>query len=374
MQWLRNLAYLLVVLIGGGYMLMAGQSLLFPIFFAIFFSFLLMPLEKNLFQRVRNKFFSITMSIVIVFAVVGGLLFIFGNQLVQIVSDMNSIQMQLNDAINQIVSFVDQNIPYVEVPADQESMDRTMGQLLEAPVRYIGASIDDVAGFLLNAVLTLIYTIFILIYKEAFRDFVMIQFPRDRREEIGMMLHETVHLIQRYLIGMVTVIIVLAVLNCVGLLIIGVEYAIFWGVLAACLVIIPYIGTTLGGILPFLYAMATGEPWQPWAVVGMYVIIQQLEGNIITPKIVGSSVKINPLFALIAVVVMGSLLGIGGIVLAIPICAVLKLIAEQVDYLKPVALLMDKDLMKKRHLFFAKFDRDDYRLSSLLKDDDTPRR
>lgn len=373
MHGLRNFAYLLVVIIGGGYLLMAGRSLLFPLFFALFFSFLLMPLEKRLFQQVPSKLFSISFAFLIVLGFVGGLLFLFGNQFILIVSDLTSIQDQLRHGLQVILDFIDHNIPYVDVPADQESLDKTIGNLLEAPVRYIGASLSNVAGFFLNVVLTMIYTIFILIYKDAFRDFFMIQFPRDRREEIGIILIETVHMIQRYLIGMVTVIILLAILNCIGLLIIGVKYAIFWGVLAACLVIIPYIGTTLGGTLPFLYALATGEPWQPWAVLGMYVVIQALEGNIITPKIVGNSVRINPFFALVAVVVMGSLLGIGGIVLAIPICAVLKLVAEQNDYLKPVALLMDKDLMKKRHLFFAKYDRDDYRLSSMLKDDDVKR-
>ena len=373
MQGLRNLAYLLVVLIGGGYLLMAGQDLLFPLFFAVFFSFLLMPLEKWIHKRVRSKFLSIFLTLLLVTLAIGGLLFIFGNQLVQIAKDMDSIQDQLMGGLQRILAYVDQNIPYVEVPADQESLNRTMGKILEAPVRFIGAGISDVAGFLFNAVLTLIYTVFILIYKQAFKDFLMIQFSRDKREEIGIVMTETVHMIQRYLRGMVTVIIILAILNCVGLLIIGVKYAIFWGVLAACLVIIPYIGTTLGGTLPFLYAMATGEYWQPWAVLGMYVIIQQLEGNFITPKIVGSSVKINPFFALVAVVVMGSLLGIGGIVLAIPVCAVLKLAAEQIDYLKPVALLMDKDLMEKRHLFFGKYDRDDFRLSALLKDEENKR-
>jgi len=373
MQGLRNLAYLLVVLIGGGYMLMAGRSILFPIFFAFFFSFILMPLEKRIYQQYPSKAISITLSFLIVFGIIGGLAFAFGNQLIQIVRDMTSIQAQIKDGLQEILDFVDKNIPYVEVPADQESLNRTMGQLLQAPVEYIGASISNVASFLINAVLTMIYTVFILIYKEAFRDFFMIQFPRDKREEIGIVLNETVHMVQRYLIGIVTVIIILAILNCIGLLIIGVKYAIFWGVLAAFLVIIPYIGTTLGGLLPFLYAMATGEPWQPWAVLAMYLVIQQLEGNIITPKIVGSSVRINPFFALIAVVVMGSLLGIGGIILAIPICAVLKLVAEEVDYLRPVALLMDKDIMKKRHLFFAKYDRDDYRLSALLRDEENKR-
>lgn len=370
MQWFRNLAYIVIVIIGGGYLLLEFRELLFPVFFAAFFAILLMPLEKRIFQKVPSKAFSITMTFLIVFGILGGLCFIFGNQLIRIVRDMSSIQDQLQDGIEQIILFVDQNIPYVQVPADQESLNRTMATLLDAPIDFIGASISNVAVFLFNAVLTFIYTIFILLYKEAFRSFLIIQFSKDKREELEIILLETVHLVQKYLAGMVTVIAILAVMNCVGLLIIGVEYAIFWGVLAAFLVVIPYIGTTLGGVFPFLYSLATGEPWQPWAVVIMYVIIQTLEGNLITPKIVGSSVRINPLFALMAVVVMGSLLGIGGIVLAIPVLAVLKLVAEQIDVLKPVALLMDKDLIKKRGLFFAKYDREDFRLSTFLNEEE----
>src|SRR5688500_3792636 len=204
MQWLRNLAYLLVVLIGGGYLLMAGRGILFPIFFAFFFGFILMPLEKRIFSQTGSKFISITLSFLIVFGIIGGLAFIFGNQLIQIIGDMTSIQDQIKGGIQEILEFVDQNIPYVEVPADPESLNRTMGQLLEAPVDFIGASISNVAGFMFNAALTMIYTVFILIYKDAFRDFFMIQFSKDKREEIGIVLNETGHLIQRYLIGMVT--------------------------------------------------------------------------------------------------------------------------------------------------------------------------
>src|SRR3990170_5823706 len=168
MQGLRNLAYLLVVIIGGGYLLIAGQSLLFPLFFAVFFSFLLMPLEKRIFKRIPSKFVSITLSFLFVFAIIGGTAFIFGNQLVHIISDMASIQDQLKSGLQEILNFVDRNIPYVQGPADQESMNRTMSKLMEAPIRFIGGSLSDVAGFLLNIVLTMIYTIFFFFFKKKF--------------------------------------------------------------------------------------------------------------------------------------------------------------------------------------------------------------
>ncbi len=374
MQWFRNLACVLFVIIAFGFLLLEGQGILFPIFFAMFFSFMLMPLEGWIYKHIPNKFVSIFSSILLVTGVLSGLGFLFGNQLAFIISDMSSIQDQLKDGVQTLLMYADKHLPFMDLHADPESVNRMMNKILQAPVEFIGAGIGNIALFLFNAFLTLIYVIFILMYKEALRDFLMIQFSKDKREELGIILSESVLLIQRYLVGMVTVVIILAALNSIGLLIIGVKYAIFWGILAACLVIIPYIGVTIGGSLPFLYSLATSEhSWQPWAVIVMYIIINQFEGNFITPKIVGSSVRINPFFALIAIVVMGELMGIGGIVLAIPTMAIFKLVAQQIDVLKPLALLMDKDLLKKRNYFFGKFDRENFRISSLLSEDDPKR-
>jgi predicted PurR-regulated permease PerM len=287
---------------------------------------------------------------------------------------MNSIQDSLMNGLKEILIFLETRFPFLNMHSDEESMNLMLNKLLDAPVEYVGAGITSGAGLLFNTALTFIYTIFLLIYKDAFRDFLMIQFSKDRRDEIETILTQSVHLIQRYLTGMVTVVLILAILNCTGLLLIGVEHAIFWGVLAACLVIIPFIGTAIGGLLPFLYSLATSEQgWQPLAVVILFIVTVQVEANFITPKVVGSSVRINPFFALISIVIMGALMGIGGVVLAIPIMAILKLIAEEIDVLKPVALLMDKDLMKKRHLFYGKYDRDDYRFSSLMHEEDNKR-
>lgn len=374
MQWFRNLASILFVFMATGYLLLAGQSILFPIFFGMFFSFMLMPLEGWIFRHIPNKFVSIVASILLVLSVFSGLAFLFGNQLVSIVSDMSSIQDQLKVGVQTLLGYCDKHMPFMNLHSDPESVNNMMNKIIQAPIEFVGSGITNIGLFLFNAFLTLIYIIFILMYKEALRDFLMIQFSKDKREELGIILEESVLLIQRYLVGMLTVVIILATMNCVGLMLLGVKYAIFWGILAACLVIIPYIGVTIGGTLPFLYSLATSDnSWQPWAVLGMYVVINQFEGNFITPKIVGSSVRINPFFALLGIVVMGELMGIGGIVLAIPTMAIVKLLAQQIDVLKPLALLMDKDLLKKRNQFFGKFDRENFRISSLLNEESDKR-
>src|SRR5687767_2773696 len=130
MQWLRNTAYILIVLLGGGFILLQGKGLLFPFLFAVFFAFLLMPLEKWIYRRIPQKVVSITGSVVFVLAVIGGSLFVFGYQLIEIFSEMNAIQDQLKNGIQQVMVFLDQNIPYLEMPADPQSMDEMMSKLI----------------------------------------------------------------------------------------------------------------------------------------------------------------------------------------------------------------------------------------------------
>ncbi|MEM1124742.1 MAG: AI-2E family transporter, partial [Bacteroidota bacterium] len=148
-----------------------------------------------------------------------------------------------------------------------------------------------------------------------------------------------------------------------GLLLIGIKYAFFWGFLAAFLAIVPYIGTFIGGFLPFAYAMATSDSYvQPALVVLLFGTVQVLEGNIITPKVVGSSVKINPLAAILALVTGGFIWGIGGLILAIPIIAILRVVMAEIDFLKPLSALLSSDIYENEEIFEEKFDKEQFRI------------
>lgn len=116
------------------------------------------------------------------------------------------------------------------------------------------------------------------------------------------------------------------------------------------------------GTLPFLYAIATADNWwQPAAIVGMYVIIQNVEGNIITPKVVGSSVSINPLVALIAIIIGGFIWGISGIVLAIPLIGVVKIILDQNKRTAPLAFLLSNKVHQNKDEFWDRMDKEEHR-------------
>ncbi|MGV4547841.1 AI-2E family transporter, partial [Ornithobacterium rhinotracheale] len=140
------------------------------------------------------------------------------------------------------------------------------------------------------------------------------------------------------------------ILNSAFMLIIGIDYAIMFGCLAALLIVIPYIGTYIGGALPVLYALVTMGPTSALAILICFVIIQMIDGNYLTPKIVGSNTSVNALAAFIALIIGGALWGIAGMILSIPFTAMLKKIFKRVKGLQPLSLLLGEELFQNEDL------------------------
>jgi predicted PurR-regulated permease PerM len=143
---------------------------------------------------------------------------------------------------------------------------------------------------------------------------------------------------------MFLLIIILGFANSIGLWIIGIDSPFLFGFLAATLSIIPYVGTTLGATIPVLYAFVSHDAlWMPIAIAIMFWAIQLVESNFLNPKIVGSSINVNPLAAIISLIVGAAVWGVAGMVLFLPFAAMLKVFCEQFDQLKPVAMLINNE-------------------------------
>ncbi|RYF48831.1 MAG: AI-2E family transporter, partial [Cytophagaceae bacterium] len=119
------------------------------------------------------------------------------------------------------------------------------------------------------------------------------------------------------------------------------DYAVFFGFLGACLVLIPYFGISLGSLLPAAYTLVTQDnPLKAVAVIGLYLGVQMIEGNFITPYVVGSKVSINPLAAIVVLILWDNIWGLPGLILALPLTAILKVVFDSVDSLKPYGFLI----------------------------------
>lgn len=348
---LQNFAYALFIILGVGWLMYIGASILIPLIFGILLAVFLYPLDKKLIKIVRFKPISIGLSFLCVILPLTFIGYLFTTQMSSIMASLPEINDSITTGIDKALNWLNTEIPFIDVNRRALSETSSITSLKE-PLGMIGKGFISSSSLAVSLALTFIYTFLILYYRRSIKNFIIFQFEKQFRPNIRETLTETKEIIQSYIGGLAIVIILLSILNSLGLWIIGIQYPLFWGTLAGLLAVIPYVGTALGGLLPFLFALATADhTWQPIAIVMYYAIIQFLEGNVITPKIVGDKVNVNPLFAVLSLVFFGSLWGVGGIVLALPIIGIIRIILSQFESTVPIAMLISSAVADKAGKF-----------------------
>ncbi len=360
----QKLAAMLICILIVGYLLVAGKTIFAPIAFSIFLAFMLYPICNFFEAKGLERTWSISFTFILLFLLIAVIFVIFSSQLFSVLSDLPGLQRKLTEIAGSGVQWFEENF---KIEISKQWMEDNFSNIIQAPLAIIGASIKSSTTLVANIILTIIYTVLLLLYRTSLRNFWLIQFEERRRDGVKEIIAQIQTVVQKYLYGLMMVITLLGVLNSLGLWAIGVDYPVFWGFFAGFLAIIPYVGTFVGAFLPFIYTLVTTSTlWQPTAVVLLFVTIQQIEGNIITPKLVGSNIKINPLAAIFSLIVGGYLWGIAGLILALPTVAVLKIYLDNVETLKPVGALLSSELYKKEHVFHRKYNQGIYRIFKIF--------
>ena len=364
---IQRFAAFMVSLFLVGYFFLIGKPILAPLLFASFLAFLLKPLASAYERLLGNRAIAVFLSILSVVVPFLAGLALLGMELGQIISNLSNLGDRINEGMSIAFQYTGElfGMPSSEVEA---WIAENLSSFSGLPARILTAGLGSSAYLAGSILLCLICIFFFLLYRKSFYNFFLYQFDQVNRQQASIVIRRIEQVTKEYLNGLLLVILILATLNTIGLYLIGIKLALFWGLLGACLAIIPYIGTTLGGMLPFIYAIATtGTVWQPIAVVGYYALVQSLEGNIITPKVVGNSVRVNPFIAILALVLGGVLWGVAGMILALPMIAVVKIIFAHIDLLKPVSELLRDDLADRQEVFAEKYDENRYRLMSFFR-------
>jgi len=345
---LQNLAYLIIVIIGLLWLLSVGASVILPFIFATFFAIFLYPIDRFVLDKIHIQWLSIVLTYLSILTPIFIIVGLFYLQVTNIIESLPAIGETLKQGLDQVLGKAQEKAPFLKLDRDKILSSSTMS----GPLNIISQGIISTTGILAASALTFIYSFFILYYRKSFKRFIIYQFKKSSRLDIKETLTEIKETIQSYIRGLGIVMIILSVLNTLGLYIIGIDYPLFWGILGGILAIVPYVGTMIGGLLPFLYAMATtDQTWQPVAVITYYFLIQQIEGNFITPKIVGDKVNINPLVAILSLIFFGSFWGVAGILLGLPIISIVRIIFSQFENTKPIALLMSSNVHEKSEKF-----------------------
>jgi predicted PurR-regulated permease PerM len=202
-----------------------------------------------------------------------------------------------------------------------------------------------------------VFTFFLLFYRTKIAYFVFRLVGRKRKKKAVRILRDVSTVTTKYLGGLILVVIILAVLNSTGLIIIGIPHAIVLGVASAILNLIPYFGTLLGALVPIFYVLiAMDDPFSTaLKVVFLFIIVQFLENNIITPNIVGGNVRLNALTVIIGLLFGNLIWGVAGMLVVIPIIAILKIIMSNIEILKPFAYLLSSKGLEKHRINYRGF-------------------
>ena len=321
------------------YVIIEARNILIPIVFALFISIILNPVVNALTRRKINKILAIFLVLIVIALLLGVGIYYTSMQSRNLVSDIPDLTNKFKLFLENIEGWF-ASITGISASEQLSMIKNNMDNFISTGGNFLSNAVDATSSFITFISIVPIYAFFMLLYKDNFKTFLM-KMDKSQDNNLIDIMNEIQKMVYSYMSGLLIVITIIATLNSVGLLILDIDYAIFMGILSAILTIIPYIGIFLGALLPILVALLTKDSiWYPLGVVAVFAVVQFLEGNFITPNIVGNKVNVNPLAAIIALLIGGACWGIIGMILAIPLLGITQIVFRHFDNLAPYATLL----------------------------------
>ena len=314
-----------------------ASDIIFPLFFAAIFAIMLHPVEQWLLRHRVPRLLAIALTVVLGVTALLGLFYFIYLEASQLSSQMPMFKAKFAQTVAQAREWLQEHLGV----SDQ----KLKGWVSEAGNRasaLLGGTLSAVSGLLVVATLIPVYIFLLFLYQRRLVDFLTQVFS-GRRQDSGVaeVLRESKATIQSYMVGLLIEASIVATLNTVGLLVIGVPYALLLGVIGALLNFIPYIGGLIAIALPMLMAFVAQPGYgHSLAVLGVYMLIQFIDNHYLIPRIVAAKIKVNALVAIVGVLVGNAIGGVAGMFLALPIIAILKIVFDRIAALKPWGQLL----------------------------------
>lgn len=337
-----------------------AKGIIVPVVFAVIFAIVLHPIVNFFVRKKINRVIGILITIFITFLVITSLGTLIISKVGLFIESLPFLVDKFTGMIDQVINWTS---GYFDIKPQKihEWITKTQGDLINSGSTAIGQTLSILGGGLVVLFLLPVYIFLILLYHPILIEFIHRIFSSSDQGKVSKMVTQIKNVIQQYLIGLVFEAGIMAVLNTSALLIIGIEYAFLLGIISALVNVIPYIGGIVGVALPVIVALVTeSSAWYAVYVLAAFYVIQLIDNNYIVPKIVASKVKINALFSIIVVFAGNALWGIPGMFLSIPILAIIKLICDNIEPLKPWGFLLGDTmppLIKIKPLFKKKINK-----------------
>jgi predicted PurR-regulated permease PerM len=338
-QNLKSYTFLLFFIVLAFFLLYEGRMLFIPLSFGFLISFILYPVCRRI-EKWLGRIGGISVCMLILIA--------FGYLLIQLLANsFLFLQEKFAGSEGKINSQVENLIFYLEklfgIGAEQhrDILQQLNENLLKDLFPLLRETIFMSAVSLTVILIVPIFVALILYYRELLVQFVLAIVPEKHVQGFKSSISEMAATYFRFAKGMALVYLIVGILNSIGFLAIGLPNAVYLGGLAAILTFFPYIGILIGGLTAVIIAWTTFDSaWYPLAVVFILGVVQYLEANIIFPLAVGHQLKINPLATFISIIIGGIIWGGAGMILFVMFVAILKILADHIEELKPLAILI----------------------------------
>jgi predicted PurR-regulated permease PerM len=338
-----------------GYLIYVGSSVLAPLLMAFFIAIVLLPVYRFFKKRKFPEVLAIVMALLllVVMAVLIG--WFFSAQVSRLVSDFPQIRENVSKHLNTLSTWINQKTNF-STERQLQLINEQSNKLLNYAGGLLGGAAASVTSIFIFIGLLPIYIFLLLFYKNLLLRFVFMWFPESTHAKVEEAMRETQVIIKSYLVGLLIQVTYITILLGGLLFLFGIKHAILIGVIFAVLNLIPYVGALIGNIIGVLLTLTSSEQvWPIFVVLGTIAAVQFLDNNILMPRIVGSKVKINALATIVGVIVAGSLAGISGMFLSLPVIAVLKIIFDRSNSMKQWGVLFGDEQPKLSPMSFPVF-------------------
>ncbi len=328
--------------------LILARDFMYPVLLAILFAYLIYPLVRILENWIRNRVVATLLSILVSIVVIAAFNFILYEQLAIFFQDLPQLRDNARENMQGLQQWLTSNTPF-NFDANNTLMDGILQNIgkEEGMLRNV---FNATSGTLVGLGLQPVYVYFLLYYRNHFREFLLKVVPEEKHDTLETILNDIAQVTKNYVSGVFIVVLILCFLNSIGLFILGIEYALLFGILSAVMNFIPYFGTLIGAAFPLLYTLASDEPRDAIKVLILFAIIQFTENNILTPNITGGRVAINPLMTIFTIIIGSLAWGIPGMFLFVPFVGMFKVVCDHVEPLKPIAFLISPRRSSKDRL------------------------
>jgi predicted PurR-regulated permease PerM len=325
------------------YGLIEAKNFLAPLVLAFILAILTFPLANKLESKGMKRIWTSIINILILLILAGLFFLVISWQMKTIVDDWEDIKETLLPKIEKAEAFILQHTPMEEgeleeyksdmgvgdedEDEDEDEDNEENGEKGEQALAVIGGA----AGFLTDFLITFVYIFFFIHFRYRFKLFILKLFDSQKQAEVRKVISKSADVVQHYLIGRLLLMIVLFVLYGVGLWISGVENFIVVSIIAAILSLIPFVGNFFGYFLALAMGLFSGGEIS--ILIGItitFVLVQFLDSYILQPIVLGDKLNVHPFFIIVSVILGNAIWGIVGMILAIPIFAIITVVCRNV--------------------------------------------